>query len=368
MMRNGAVNVLVVGGYGTVGSMVSEILAKEERVTPIICGRNASRAEAFADRLHAEWRTLDVMDEHTIAPALADVGIVINCFSGPFTHAPLLLPELAARRGIHYLDVAGSYEYAERFVQLNEIASENQATLITALGANPGIPGIALLSCQEVFDTLDSARILFVLGAGLDGISVSSLKELKHMMDVKPVIWQTHQWIEPERTGAQEYIGPPFEKPVYLGASMTRDLLVIPELINVEELSFWSGSQFTGQGLAMILGLKMGLTNTDWGAALLLKLLKWMGRSEQATSDALIQVKVIGRKSTTRLMRKIEVFGEENYETALAPAIVCKQLVEGRINRYGAFVPPEVVPATDFMDQLSKYALHCSSTTEEIVA
>jgi saccharopine dehydrogenase-like NADP-dependent oxidoreductase len=356
---------LVVGGYGTVGSAISETLAKDERIMPVIAGRNESRARELAHKLQVEWRTIDIGDAKSISSALPNIGVIINCFSGPFTHAPLLLPELSAKSGIHYMDVSGSYEYTERFLKLNELAVKNNMTLITALGANPGIPGIALMSAKDDFEMLESGRIVFVLGSRLDGISASSLKEMKHMFDVKPLIWEKPRWLKPNVSGCKEYIGKPFHKEVYLGASVTRDLLTIPELVDLDELSFWSGSQSIGQGLVMIAGLKLGLTRSDRGAQLLLNMLKQMGRTKQSMPDALIKVEITGMKQGIRQKRTMEMYCDENYATALAPAIVCQQIVEKKITRRGAFVPPEIVPATDFMDRLGKFAIHYSVVTEE---
>lgn len=359
-------NVLIVGGYGRVGSLVSAILAKDERIGVIIAGRNEAKAKQSAHTLQAEWRTLDIRNAQSLSSALQDIDLVINCFSGPFTHAPLLLPELAAKSGIHYLDVAGSYEYAERFLQLNALAESNKATLITALGANPGIPGIALISAKDNFNVFELGKITFVLGAKIDDVSVSSLKELKHMFDVKPLIWRDSQWIKPDISDCKEYVGKPFERDIYLGVSLTRDLLAIPKLVDIKELSFWSGIQSTSQGLVMVLGLKLGLTKSDRSAQFLLNLLKKMGQAKWANSDALIKLELTGRNGYTRQKRTINIHCEENYMTAIAPAIVCQQLIEGKITKHGAFVPPEVVPATDFMEQLENFSIHYSVKTEDI--
>jgi short subunit dehydrogenase-like uncharacterized protein len=102
--------VLVVGGYGTVGSVTSEILAEQETIIPVVAGRSESKARELARKLDVEWRTIDITDEQSITSALPDINVIIICFSGPFTHTPLTLPKLAAESGIHYMDVSGSYE------------------------------------------------------------------------------------------------------------------------------------------------------------------------------------------------------------------------------------------------------------------
>ncbi|MBN2385284.1 saccharopine dehydrogenase NADP-binding domain-containing protein [bacterium] len=357
--------ILVIGGYGTVGRVVTDLLAKDERLMPVIAGRNEAKARELAQKFKVEWRRIDIGDKNSIKSGLPDIALIINCFSGPFTHTPLLLPELSANFGIHYLDVAGSYEYSERFIKLNQLASQNNVTLITALGANPGIPGIALMNAAHDFEKLDSGKIIFVLGARLDGVSISSLKELKHMLYVKPLVWKKPRWIKPDVSSRKEYVGKPFDRKVYLGVSVTRDLLSIPALIDLNELSFWSGSQNSLQGLVMIAGLKLGLTYTDHCAGLFLKVLKLLGKSEHSISDALIKIECVGTIQGFRHRKTMEMYCDENYATALAPVIVCQQILEQKITRPGAFLPPEIVPAQDFMLQLEKYDTHYSETIEK---
>ncbi|HPG39896.1 MAG TPA: saccharopine dehydrogenase NADP-binding domain-containing protein [bacterium] len=357
-------SVLIVGGYGTVGKVVSGILAQDERILPVIAGRKGYRAEELAGTLQCSWRTIDINDRESITAALTHIDIVINCFSGPFTHFPLHLPEICARSSIHYMDVSGSYEYSERFLKLNDCAVNNNATLITALGANPGIPGIALVNAAKSFEVLETGKIIFVLGAGLEGISISSLKELKYMMDIPAVVWNSRQWVKARLQNSKEYIGVPFEKQVYMGLSITRDLLIIPAMTGIKELSFWSGSQNTWQGLLMIIGLKWGLTKTERGASFLLNLLKSMGK--HSGSDALIKIDVTGISQGRHLRQTMQLHCEENYATALAPAIVCRQFIDGAIARPGAFVPPEIVPADDFMNRLKSYSVNYSETIESV--
>ncbi len=109
-----AKKVLVVGGYGTVGSELSRILSGQENIEVFIGGRNEYKAREAAQNLNAGWRTIDLEKRESILGALKNIDLVINCFGGPFTGFNLDLPEAAVERGIHYLDVSGSYEYTER--------------------------------------------------------------------------------------------------------------------------------------------------------------------------------------------------------------------------------------------------------------
>lgn len=359
-------NVLVVGGYGIVGKVVSEILSRDQRISLTISGRNQAKAKVLAEKLNADWLMVDLTDQESIVSALTNVDIVINCFAGPFTYFHLSLPEMALQRGIHYLDVAGSYEYTERFLQLNAQAAKNKSILITSLGANPGIPGILLMNAKHEFDEIDLCRIYFIIGAKFDGISISSLKELKYMFDVEPLVWDQTQWSVPLKKSLKEYIGKPFVKEVYMGLSLTRDLVEIPKLLPIQHLSFWSGAQSAFQGLLMMVGLKTGMTRNDYSTRLLHGLLKKMGSSKSAIADVLIKVDITGRRNGVECRKVSEMYCDENYATAIAPSIVCQQIIEEKISRYGAFVPPEVVPAADFLSRLEKYETSFSCTSKSL--
>lgn len=358
--------VLVVGGYGTVGTVVSEVLAHDPRVSLVIAGRDARKASELAHALRSEWRTLDVLDEETIPAALEGVRVVVNCFAGPFTGAPLHLPRMAAERGIDYLDVSGSYEWSERLLTLRETAEKGGATLITALGANPGIPGIAVVDAKSDLTHLKSARIVFVMGSKLDGISLAGLKELRHMFEVEPRFFRDGEWRAPESDSLKEHVGAPFDKEVYMGPFVTRDLLTLPGLTGARSISAWSGSQSALQGVAMVGGIWIGMTEHDGSARFLLRMLKRIGDMKGNISDALVKIEVVGEADGARVRRTVEMYCDENYATAIAPALVCMQVIEGQIRRKGVFFGTEVVPARDFMGRLGGYAMHLTKTVTPV--
>ncbi len=67
--------ILIVGGYGVVGTVVSSLLSKKSGLSPIIAGRNKEKAEALAEKLGCGFRTIDIKNEDSIKAALEDVNI-----------------------------------------------------------------------------------------------------------------------------------------------------------------------------------------------------------------------------------------------------------------------------------------------------
>jgi short subunit dehydrogenase-like uncharacterized protein len=102
--------ILILGGYGTFGGRLAQLLADEPRLTLIIAGRARDKAEAFCARLAARAqleplafdRDGDV--ERTLGAAKPD--LVVDA-SGPFQNYagdPYRLVRACLALGIDYLD------------------------------------------------------------------------------------------------------------------------------------------------------------------------------------------------------------------------------------------------------------------------
>ena len=95
--------ILVVGGYGVVGSRIAVHMAPEYPNRVVVAGRSAERAESAAATIGngARGRARDVTVPSAVATALEDVGLVISCVDQPrrgLLHA-------AIERGARYTDI-----------------------------------------------------------------------------------------------------------------------------------------------------------------------------------------------------------------------------------------------------------------------
>ncbi len=68
-----------------------------------------------------------------------------------------------------------------------------------------------------------------------------------------------------------------------------------------------------------------------------------------------MQVAIVGTMNGVRHQRRVNTYYEENYVAAVAPVLVCQQLVDGTMTEYGAFVPPQIVPAHDVLERLKRF-------------
>jgi len=346
------IKILVAGGYGAVGTHISSLLSKNEKFLPVIAGRSEEKAKALAGKLNCEWTIIDLENQHSIREALKNVNIVISCYipSGDFN---TLLPDMAAENGIHYLDVAAFNDFNERVVEINKKAVENNATLITALGLYPGMPGLILASNKDYFDVIDSVDIYFTSGGKMDGLSVLSLQGINLMMDVPPKQWNGKQWTETDRGGTKEYISEPFNKKIsFYPFMITYDLLRITEIIKSNKIVMWSGTESLFQGLIFLLGMKMGLAKDIKKAEKFIRVLRFLGKNKNENYSMKIVTK--GIKGGKNLERIVEMHAPEELLTAIVPVIICQQIADGVITKPGAFTGPEVVNIHKFSDSLKE--------------
>lgn len=344
---------LIVGGYGAVGSALCRLLSEESDIDLVVGGRNPDRANALAAQLGATSRVVDVRDTKAVASALDGVQIVVNCFVD--TGEPdMTLPRAALERGLVYMDLAAvPVAHIEQILALDKPARAHGAMLVTALGVNPGIPGVLALEAQNHFERIESVDVYFAMGSRLEGLSPLSLRGVGVMMKTKPLQWYEGEWRRSSPSGAKRHVGPPFDKTVYFGAAwITPDLMDLPRAIGAQRFVFWSGLEKTFQGLLFLLGIKLGLTKTQQRAERFLRQLRRAGRGSDTTNDIRLEIVVVGEKSGGRRQRTFSLHCGEEYAAAIAPAILCRQVARGLVTKKGAFFCHQVVAINDFVKQL----------------
>lgn len=352
--------ILVVGGYGAVGSHISALLSNDERVIPVVAGRNEKKAKALAQKLDCDWKTIDLENPKSVEEGLKGIHIVISCYV-PSANFNTLLAQKAAESGIHYMDLAAFEDYNKRVISLGNTAKQNNSTLITALGLYPGIPAIILAGMKDHFDQIDSADIYFVSGGKMEGLSPLSLQGVAHMMSVPPRQWNGKEWILAKPGSTKEYLSFPFDKPVSCFPFLiTYDLTQVPELVPCSKINMWSGNETLFQGMVFFLGLKLGFAKTVKRAGKFVKVLRAIGKKQHEEYSLKIVVK--GTKDSVNHKRIIEIAGAEEFLTAIVPVIVCEQLVHGDINQPGAFIGPQILNTKKFKDSLKAHDIHYKET------
>src|SRR5688572_2200812 len=119
---DGRLKVFIVGGYGTFGGRLAQLLVDEARLTLLIAGRSRDKAQAFCNSLATKAEAVAfVFDrEGDVERQLRDAqpDIVVDA-SGSFQNYadPYRVVRACVALGIHYLDLADGSDFVKGIAQ-----------------------------------------------------------------------------------------------------------------------------------------------------------------------------------------------------------------------------------------------------------
>jgi saccharopine dehydrogenase-like NADP-dependent oxidoreductase len=155
--------IVVFGGYGVFGSLVSRELAD----LPLrIAGRDGERAARFASvlgGLGGEGMVADVSDPASCARALEKASVAVSC-AGPFGDLTFALPEACLAAGVHYVDIADDRGWFARLRGMSDRFRSRELTAACGCSTLPGISGALALVAAEHLPEIKKARVTLFIG------------------------------------------------------------------------------------------------------------------------------------------------------------------------------------------------------------
>ncbi len=153
--------VLIIGGYGTFGGRLAQLMAGDRRVDLVLAGRSLAKAQAFCNRLGgaavpaAFDRDGDVERQlRALAPA-----VVVDA-TGPFQlygHDPYRVVKAALAAGIHYLDLADDPAFVEGIAQFDAQARDRGLFVLAGVSSFPVLTAAVVRALSH-----DMVRVLDV--------------------------------------------------------------------------------------------------------------------------------------------------------------------------------------------------------------
>jgi hypothetical protein len=156
-----ALNILIIGGYGIFGARLVELLENESRLTLLVGGRSAAKANGFiATRTAAKARLLPAVfdrdgDVDTQLAAIAP-DIVVDA-SGPFQNygdRPYRVVEACLRRGINYLDLADGSDFVAGISAFDAKAREAGIFMLSGVSSFPVLTAAAVRKLSDDMSTV----------------------------------------------------------------------------------------------------------------------------------------------------------------------------------------------------------------------
>lgn len=155
--------IIVVGGYGHVGQILSKELGERYPGKVYAAGRSYEKAEKFAESTNNKVIPMQLDTESAAdASQLKEAKVIVMCLDQKNTD----FVRLCLTRGIHYVDITANMDFHKKIEELKDAAVINKATAVLSVGLIPGISNLlAARACEEMEET-DSVDIAVMLGLG----------------------------------------------------------------------------------------------------------------------------------------------------------------------------------------------------------
>jgi short subunit dehydrogenase-like uncharacterized protein len=157
-------DILITGGYGTVGRRVAAYLAPEYPGRLVVAGRSAEKAAQLAAELGhgVRGRRIDVGEPESVEAALGGVGVVMSCIDQAEPH----LLRAAIARGLAYTDIAPHLMTRRPTETMKAEAARTGALIVLAAGLAPGITSLLARLGADRVGALESVTSNVLLSVG----------------------------------------------------------------------------------------------------------------------------------------------------------------------------------------------------------
>lgn len=157
-----AIRVLIIGGYGRLGSCIARQLVQEEDTQLIIAGRDLRRAEAMA----AELSQLQLNQAYRVKAEYLDIdrGVSERLFeikptlvihtAGPFREQGYQVASACMEIGAHYIDLATDPGFVDGMMGLRNSADDKGVLIVSGASAKPCLPVAVSDQFQRKFKEL----------------------------------------------------------------------------------------------------------------------------------------------------------------------------------------------------------------------
>ncbi len=155
--------ILILGGYGTCGRRIAEILMQEPDAECVIGGRDAVRGQAVSAALGIPFVAVDIERQASLNGALDGVFAVVNT-CGPFRPHDYVVAERCARRGVHYVDMADETSYILGIEGLSGRAIEGGVSVVSGAGSGLAFSSVLAAAIAPGFDAIAEIEVAMLSG------------------------------------------------------------------------------------------------------------------------------------------------------------------------------------------------------------
>jgi saccharopine dehydrogenase-like NADP-dependent oxidoreductase len=360
--------IVILGGYGTAGLAISNLLIRQAPVDLVLAGRDERKACTAAeqqDEKSAGGRVaglrVDAGDRLALTKALEGARIVVVASSTIQYCANVA--ESALDAGVDYFDIQlSSRRKLECLKALAPRIERAGRCFITDGGYHPGLPAALVRYTALGFDELRAAVTASVMRLPWSTykFSAASVEEFtEELKEHRPLFFKDGRWAENWAESRVFDFGPPFGK-LRCAPMGLEELTELPATFqSLRETGFYANS-FDGFTSNVVLPLGfVSLTYFPRVTPLFQRLFLWSIASFAKPPFGVVMIaESTGVKSGRPKRIHLRLAHEDSYVFTAAPAVAClNQYLSGAIHRTGLHWQANLVEPAAFLQDLQKMGL-----------
>lgn len=357
-MKNKAI--LVLGGYGVAGSVISRLLLKETDVNIIIAGRRKEKAEELSEQLNKEFpgnrvsgRYANASDLKSLMKAFREADFVL--VSTTTAEHAKQVAQAALDAGIDYLDI----HFQQNIVPiLNELApsiEKGSRCFITQAGFHPGLPAVFVRRAASYFSRYRKAVTGIALKAQIE--KPASVYELieeirEHRADIfKDGKWKRADYRDVIKIDFGSQFGICSCHPIQL-----EEIRPLPQMFGLEEVGVYeAGYNWFVDNIVIPLIIIFNKIRKGWGMSFLARLFVWGLNTFSGSQGVVCVLEAEGEREGKPVKVRIIARHEDPYDfTAIAVVACMLQYLDDSIVKPGLRMMGHIVDPTRFLNDMDR--------------
>jgi short subunit dehydrogenase-like uncharacterized protein len=353
---------LLLGGYGSAGLAIAQLLLEETNVRLIVAGRDEDRARRTASSLNVEHtgnrvggiRVDAAGDRSALESAFRQCDLVVVC--APLTGIGSQVLEAALAAGVDYvslnLDGTGS-AVTDRLAGRVEQAG---LRFITDAGLVPGGPGVLARWAASRFERID--EVIAAMLVREKDISHGSAIDAMTASGTPATVYDHGSWNRAPLTASRKIdFGPPFGVCTCYPFALP-EMRPLPERLGVERCGAYAAGM-NGVGDALVaLWYVLGLGKYPWLSRLGARALVRTNRFTRPPLGVVLAVEVAGVSAGRPLRLRVSVQHDDGYVATAIPALSCLlQVLDGTLKEPGIHMMGHAVDVARFIDDIERLGM-----------